>query len=91
MAPFTFPDPSVQTSVTNPETGDLWIFHDGVWMIDDHHDDSHHNHHSGQGGHSHSDALITQLQKDIEALRNDIIELKTQLDAASVNNFLILE
>ena len=49
MAPFTFPDPSVQTSVTNPETGDLWIFHDGVWMIDDHHDDSHHNHHSGQG------------------------------------------
>ena len=49
MAPFTFPDPSVQTSVTNPETGDLWIFHDGVWMIDDHHDDSHRNHHSGQG------------------------------------------
>ena len=59
--------------------------------IDDHHDDSHHNHHSGQGSHPHSDALITQLQKDIEALRNDIIELKTQLDAASINNFLILE
>ena len=87
MAPFTFPDPSVQTSVTNPETGDEWIYHDGVWMIDDHREEEP----NIFGIHSHDDQLITQLQQDIQTLRNDIIELKTQLEAASVNNFLILE
>ena len=35
MAPFTFPDPSVSTSVVNPKTGELWIYVDGVWMVDD--------------------------------------------------------
>ena len=35
MPPFYFPDPSVQSSIVHPTTGELWIFADGVWMIAD--------------------------------------------------------
>ena len=35
MPPFYFPDPSVQSSIVHPSTGELWIFADGVWMIAD--------------------------------------------------------
>ena len=35
MAPFSFSDPNLQPTVTNPITGDVWQFVDGVWMIAD--------------------------------------------------------
>ena len=90
--PFTFPDPSVSTSVVNPKTGELWIFVDGVWMVDD-----------TEAAPLPTpeptptpspglpDTEITQLRAEIAALQADIIELRAQLVAATVNNFLILE
>ena len=33
--PFTFPDPSVATQVVSPETGELWVYDNGVWMVSD--------------------------------------------------------
>lgn len=89
MSPFQFPDPSVQSTVVNAETGDIWIFADGVWMIADPNDpDGPISYPPTTGS---SDDLITALQQEIAALRNDIIDLRAQLTAASVNNFLILE
>ena len=96
MAPFSFPDPQVQNSVVHPDTGDLWVFLDGVWMISDPEDP--------EGAiypctdvdpivvdnNCDSDE-ITLLRAEIQTLRNDIIELKAELQAASINNFLILE
>ncbi|OUW76899.1 MAG: hypothetical protein CBD74_12645 [Saprospirales bacterium TMED214] len=88
MAPFSFPDPNVQSTVTNPITGDVWQFVDGVWMISDPNDPD--------GGVSEAPELtesqeIIQLRIEIQNLRNDIIDLKAELTSASVNNFLILE
>ena len=87
MPPFYFPDPSVQSSIVHPTTGELWIFADGVWMIADPDDP--------QGpiptpdNNSSDDSAL--LRAEIQSLRNDIIELRAQLIAATVNNFLILE
>ena len=88
MAPFVFPDPNVQSTVTNPVTGDTWVFQDGVWMIADPNDPD--------GGVDEAPGLteseeITLLRLEIQNLRNDIIDLKAELTSASVNNFLILE
>ena len=88
MAPFSFPDPNVQPIVTNPITGDVWQFTDGVWMISDPSDPD------GEvpeaPGTTDSEE-ITLLRLEIQNLRNDIIDLKAELTSASVNNFLILE
>ena len=88
MAPFSFPDPNVQSTVTNPIPGDVWQFVDGVWMIADPNDPD--------GGVDEAPGLteseeITLLRLEIQNLRNDIIDLKAELTSASVNNFLILE
>ena len=88
MSPFTFPDPSVQATVTNPDTGDVWIFADGVWMIADPADPDGDIPRQPAPG---DDAQITALLAEIATLRADIIDLRAQLTAASLNNFLILE
>jgi hypothetical protein len=88
MAPFSFPDPNVQAQVTNPITGDTWKFEDGVWMIADPNDPD------GvipSGPNLTESEEIALLRVEIQNLRNDIIDLKAELLAASVNNFLILE
>ena len=98
LAPFAFPDPSVQDRVVNPITGDTWIFQDGVWMISDPGDPD------GEipAGEPLSESEeINLLRVEIANLRaelarvrdisNDIIDLKAQISAASVNNFLVLE
>ena len=89
MSPFTFPDPSVQSTVTNPDTGDVWIFSDGVWMIADP-DDPDGSIPSGPTDPGDNDQ-ITALMNEIALLKADIIDLRAQLTAASLNNFLILE
>ena len=88
MAPFLFPDPAVQSSVVNPNTGDVWIYADGVWMIADP------NNPQGPiqpGQPADLQTTIAQLQQEIQTLRTDIINLEAQLASATVNNFLILE
>ena len=96
MSPFSFPNPAVQSQITHPETGDTWIFEDGVWMLADPNDpdgpipqsfDS-----SGSTVNtSELEAVIDELKAEILSLRSDIIELRAELQTASVNNFLILE
>jgi hypothetical protein len=96
MAPFALPDPSVQTQVINPETGDLWEYVDGVWMVAD----------SGDPGYEPPDedddppagdsdcitnATVATLRAEISSLQADIIQLRAELVSATTNNFLILE
>tara|TARA_R110002012_G_scaffold12555_1_gene55719 strand:- start:21 stop:335 length:315 start_codon:yes stop_codon:yes gene_type:complete len=96
MPPFSFPNPSVQSKVTNPDTGDTWIFEDGVWMLADPNDpdgpipESNHDCPTNDSN-DELELMINTLQIEIIKLRNDIIELKAELQTASVNNFLILE
>ena len=88
MAPFLFPDPAVQSTVVNPNTGDVWIYQDGVWMLQDPN--------NPQGPISPSQpadlqTTIATLQQEILTLSASIISLEAQLASATVNNFLILE
>ena len=87
MPPFYFPDPSVQSSIVHPTTGELWIFADGVWMIAD--PDDPEGPISPPDNNSSEESEL--LREEIHSLRSDIIELRAQLIAATVNNFLILE
>ena len=90
--PFTFPDPSVSTSVFNPKTGEVWIYVDGVWMVDDTETAPlPAPEPTPTPSPGLPDTEITQLRAEIAALQADIIELRAQLVAATVNNFLILE
>ena len=95
MPPFYFPDPSVQSSIVHPSTGELWIFADGVWMIADPDDPAgpilEPDITPSPTPDVPSDNESALLRAEIQALRSDIIELRAQLTAATVNNFLILE
>lgn len=91
--PFTFPDPSVQQVVINPETGERWVYSNGVWELS-----------SDQSpaplptptpcAHTPANGVlaesIEELQAEIILLRSDIIELRTELSSVVTSN-LILE
>jgi len=88
MPPFSFPDPSTQTEVTNPYTGDVWVYVNGVWQVQS----------TGSGSVSSLPDLstsVTALQAELVQARQDIIDLQAQLAASgsqsSSSSFLILE
>jgi hypothetical protein len=94
MSPFSFPNPSINSRVTNPDTGDTWIFEDGVWMLADPNDPDGpipDNGNTPEPCDNDLEEMIAALRAEIVTLRNDIIILKAELHTASVNNFLILE
>ena len=97
MAPFTFPDPAVQDAIVHPDTGEYWVFEGGVWMVSDEDPcgpDSDLTPSPSPSIPSHEedlDVTIGYLRAEIATLRQDIIELRAQLTAATVNDFLILE
>ena len=88
---FTFPDPSVSTTATNPETGITYQYADGMWtpVSED----------------AEQSALIELSEEvdDIQDLdvasaisllqiaRQDIIELKSKVSSLELTSFLILE
>lgn len=90
--PFQFPDPSVQSRITHPGTGEVWVYSDGVWQIEE---PSTAPAPTPSPTPAPSDcattAEIDALRAEINALQTDIINLRAQLTAATVNNFLILE
>ena len=86
--PLQLPDPSVQTEYTNPATGEVWIYENGVWQIKP---DNPVTFSSQTGQSTGLEAQIEALLLEITALQNDIINLKAELTSASLNNFLILE
>ena len=88
--PFQLPDPSVQSRITHPGTGEVWVYLDGVWQIEEPT--------SGitsppptPAPSGDLEAEITALRAEIAALQTDIINLKAELQSASLNHFLILE
>lgn len=91
MAPFQFPDPSVQTTVLHPGTGETWIYEDGAWIVEDPSPTPTPSPSSSAVTNAQLQAEISNLRTEIASLETDIIGLRAQLTAATVNNFLILE
>ena len=86
--PLQLPDPNVQSEYTNPDTGEVWIYQGGVWQIKP---DNPATFTPPAGQASGLEGQIEALRLEINALQNDIINLKAEILSASVNNFLILE
>ena len=88
---FTFPDPSVSTTATNPETGITYQYADGMWtpVSDD----------ASQSAFDVLEEEIEDLQNlDVQSAisllqiaRQDIIELKSKVSSLELTSFLILE
>ena len=88
---FTFPDPSVSTTATNPETGITYQYADGMWtpVSDD----------ADKTDFAALEEDVTDLQSlDVESAisllqiaRQDIIELKSKVSSLELTSFLILE
>ena len=88
---FTFPDPSVSTVATNPETGITYQYADGMWtpVSDD----------TDRTDFSALEEEVEDLQDlDVESAisllqiaRQDIIELKSKVSSLELTSFLILE
>ena len=96
--PFQFPDPSVQSRITHPDTGEVWVHEDGVWQIEEPEatpspvtcsEPTPTPCSSPPDG--VPNAEIAALRAEINLLQTDIINLRAQLTAATINNFLILE
>ena len=92
--PFQFPDPGVQSRITHPDTGEVWVYEDGVWQIEEPSDNPTPSP-SPTPTPAPTDCItyadIAALRAELNAVQTDIINLRAQLTAATVNNFLILE
>ena len=92
MAPFQFPDPSVQNTVVHPGTGETWVYSDGAWQVEEPTPTPTPTAPTtGTTTEAQLQAEIYYLRSEIASLQTDIIGLRAQLTAATANNFLILE
>ena len=97
--PFQFPDPSIQSSIVHPVTGETWEYINGAWEsisnIDDHEDENHQEAFAAKS----IEAEVEENEETLEAVhwlallqaKADIIELRSKVDSLELTSFLILE
>jgi hypothetical protein len=96
--PFQFPDPSIQSSIVHPVTGETWEYINGAWEsisnIDDHEDEDHQEAFAAKS----IEAEVEENEETIEVVmaallqaKADIIELRSKVDSLELTSFLILE
>ena len=95
--PFTFPDPTVQQVAINPETGERWVYSNGVWELSTDQSPApvptpvpFNPATSPASNNCGLAESIEELQAEIFLLRSDIIELRAELSSVITSN-LILE
>lgn len=88
---FTFPDPSVTTTATNPETGITYQYADGMWTPVS--DDAEQSDFSNLVDEVESlqDLDVQSAISLLQIARQDIIELKSKVSSLELTSFLILE
>jgi len=83
--PFQFPDPSVQTEVVHPVTGEHWHYVNGAWEVEDsdvhtydgHHDD---DHHADAFAVKAIEAEVDQNEEQLQAVSTTLLNLVNKVD-----------
>lgn len=89
MAPFQFPDPNVATSVVNSETGETWVYVDGVWEVEIEDDDGVVI--GDDIDFTHINNQLIQLTAAVNSLQTSIIEMNSRVSTLEGDTVLIIE
>lgn len=89
MAPFQFPDPNVATTVVNSETGETWVYVDGVWEVEIEDDDGVVI--GGDIDFTHINNQLEQLTAAVNTLQTSIIEMNSRVSTLEGDTVLIIE
>lgn len=88
MAPFQFPDPSVQTRIEHPDTGETWVFVNGVWEVDL---DDEPTIIDGGVDFTLINNQLAQLTAAVTSLQTSIIEMNSRVATLENETVLIIE
>lgn len=89
MAPFQFPDPSVATTVVNTETGETWVYVDGVWEVEVEDNDGVVI--GDDIDFTHINNQLAQLTAAVNSLQTSIIEMNSRVSTLEGDTVLIIE
>tara|TARA_Y100000022_G_scaffold186165_1_gene182581 strand:- start:1427 stop:1696 length:270 start_codon:yes stop_codon:yes gene_type:complete len=89
MAPFQFPDPNVATSVVNSETGETWVYVDGVWEVEIEDDDGVVI--GDDIDFTHINNQLLQLTAAVNSLQTSIIDMNSRVSTLEGDTVLIIE
>lgn len=89
MAPFQFPDPNVATTVVNSETGETWVYVDGVWEVEIEDDDGVVI--GDDIDFTHINNQLAQLTAAVNSLQTSIIEMNSRVSTLEGDTVLIIE
>ena len=89
MAPFQFPDPSVATTVVNSETGETWVYVDGVWEVEIEDEDGVVI--GDDIDFTHINNQLVQLTAAVTSLQTSIIEMNSRVSTLEGDTVLIIE
>lgn len=89
MAPFQFPDPNVATTVVNSETGETWVYVDGVWEVEVEDNDGVVI--GDDIDFTHINNQLAQLTAAVNSLQTSIIEMNSRVSTLEGDTVLIIE
>lgn len=89
MAPFQFPDPSVATTVVNTETGETWVYVDGVWEVEVEDNDGVVI--GDDIDFTHINNQLAQLTAAVNSLQTSIIDMNSRVSTLEGDTVLIIE
>ena len=89
MAPFQFPDPNVATTVVNSETGETWVYVDGVWEVEIEDDDGVVI--GDDIDFTHINNQLIQLTNAVNSLQTSIIDMNSRVSTLEGDTVLIIE
>ena len=94
MSPFQFPDPNVATKVVNPDTGETWVYVNGVWEVTIEEEDDHshvHTHEETELNLTNINNQLAALTSAVTSLQTSIIEMNSRVTTLEDDTVLIIE
>ncbi len=89
MSPFQFPDPNVQTTIQHPDTGETWVYVNGVWEVDLEDDET--TVIDGSIDFTLINNQLAALTAAVTSLETSIIEMNSRVATLENDTVLIIE